>query len=176
MPRTSFTGEHTLRIDGKGRMSIPADFRRALEDGDPDWHKDASPLPWLRLRYGDDLEDRLEVRTVAAHLAMVDRITDWHPDPDDPVEVEDHEAAVYFNITQSQGIEVDRDGRIVMPARFRAKLGMTEGEVVFAGKGDFFEIWSADTYRTTFGARMEAYRAARPKGYNPGARAWAKAR
>ena len=30
----SFTGEHTQKVDGKGRMSIPADFRRVLEDGD----------------------------------------------------------------------------------------------------------------------------------------------
>jgi MraZ protein len=172
VPRTSFTGEHTLRVDGKGRMSIPADFRRVLEAGDPDWHEGMTP--WLRLRYGDDLENRLEVRTVAGHAEVVERITAWHPDPDDEDEVADHEAAVYFNVTQSQGLEVDRDGRIVMPARFRAKLGMSEGEVTFAGKGDYFEIWAADTYRTDVSAKMQAYRATRRKGYNPLARALAK--
>ena len=43
----SFTGEHTQKVDGKGRMSIPADFRRVLEAGDPEWTTGLSPRMYL---------------------------------------------------------------------------------------------------------------------------------
>jgi len=43
----SFTGEHTQKVDSKGRMSIPADFRRVLEAGDPAWNPGQSPRMYL---------------------------------------------------------------------------------------------------------------------------------
>jgi MraZ protein len=47
----SFYGEFTQKIDGKGRVSIPVDFRRALEQGDPDWAPGGRPR--VRIVYGD---------------------------------------------------------------------------------------------------------------------------
>jgi len=73
---------------------------------------------------------------------------------------------------QSVRLEVDRDGRIVMPAPRRAKLGLTEGEVVFSGAGDHFEIWAAATYDEKVGARMRAFLAAQPEGFDPMTLVW----
>nr|WP_243730715.1 division/cell wall cluster transcriptional repressor MraZ [Rubellimicrobium sp. CFH 75288] len=144
-------------------MSIPADFRKVLQAGDPD--RAEAGAYRLQLHYGDHLQDRLEVRTVAAHRAIARRIAEW--EPQDEEEEAEKDAAAHFLLTQSQSLEVDRDGRIVLPARFRARLGLTDGEVVFAGKGDRFEIWAAETYEVAVQARLREFLARKPKGYNP---------
>ena len=54
----SFTGEHTQKVDGKGRMSIPADFRRVLESQDPDWTDGLTPRMYLL--YGEHLKKELQ--------------------------------------------------------------------------------------------------------------------
>ena len=36
-----FRGESHHKVDAKGRVSIPASFRRVLEAGDPNWQSDA---------------------------------------------------------------------------------------------------------------------------------------
>jgi MraZ protein len=159
----SFTGEERVRIDGKGRMSIPAKFRDVLQAGDPGWREGSGTA--LQLVYGDNLGRRLEARTLGNHAAIAERITAWEPVSDE--EEAEKQAAEYFMLTQSQPVEVDRDGRIVMPARFRDRLGLREGEVALAGKGDRFEIWAADTYDAEVAGPMRAFLASKPPNYNP---------
>ena len=38
-----FRGEAENKVDSKGRVSIPAPFRRVLEEGDPDWSNGVNP-------------------------------------------------------------------------------------------------------------------------------------
>ena len=45
-----FRGESVHKVDSKGRVSVPAPFRRVLEEGDPDWTPGANPN--LVLVYG----------------------------------------------------------------------------------------------------------------------------
>lgn len=46
-----FRGESVHKVDSKGRVSIPANFRRVLEDNDPRWT--AGGNPELVIVYGD---------------------------------------------------------------------------------------------------------------------------
>jgi MraZ protein len=165
---TSFTGEYPQRIDGKGRMSIPSDFRRVLEAGDPNWTEGLNPR--LQMLYGDHLTDNLEVWTVAAHDAVVTRLKEARPTTAD--EAKRVRALSYLYITQSCTIEVDKDGRIVMPIRQRQKLGLTDGDVVFAGMGDKFEIWSAGAYEAKVGAAVRDFLGEQPEGFDPVAALW----
>ena len=41
--RRRFRGESVHPVDQKGRGSVPAPFRRVLEEGDPDWVEKANP-------------------------------------------------------------------------------------------------------------------------------------
>jgi len=81
----SFTGEHTQKVDSKGRMSIPADFRRVLEAGDPAWNPGQSPRMYLL--YGDHLRNQLQGYTVAEFDAVIkeiaDDLHDWLAEQDD---------------------------------------------------------------------------------------------
>ena len=38
-----FRGESTHKVDSKGRVSVPAQFRRVLEEGDPDYTPGSNP-------------------------------------------------------------------------------------------------------------------------------------
>ena len=134
----SFTGEHTQKVDGKGRMSIPADFRRVLEAGDPEWTSGLSPRMYLL--YGNHLKDQLHGYTVAEFTALVDSINAM------PRGSANRKKLSRLIIGQSIKLDVDKDGRTVMPLKQRQKLGITEGELTFSGVGDHFEIWKADVF------------------------------
>ncbi|MFQ1699757.1 division/cell wall cluster transcriptional repressor MraZ [Loktanella agnita] len=134
----SFTGEHTQKVDGKGRMSIPADFRRVLESGDPEWAPGLSPRMYLL--YGDHLKNELHGYTVDEFNQVVAQINALPRGSDRKKKLS------RLIIGQSIKLDVDKDGRTVMPIRQRQKLGITDGELQFSGLGDHFEIWKAETY------------------------------
>ncbi|EPX86566.1 Uncharacterized protein putative in bacteria [Rubellimicrobium thermophilum DSM 16684] len=131
MPTASFTGEYPQRIDGKGRMSIPSDFRRVLEANDPAWTEGLNPS--LYLLYGEHLKDRLEAYTVAAFDEIARRIMAIRPAT--PEEALRKTMSQRLILGQSVRLEVDRDGRVVLPARQRQKLGLTEGRLSSPARG-----------------------------------------
>ena len=59
-----FRGESEHKVDTKGRVSIPALFRRVLEAGDPDWQSGQNPQ--LVVVYGDHRRNYLECYTMEA--------------------------------------------------------------------------------------------------------------
>ncbi len=145
----SFTGEHTQKVDGKGRMSIPADFRRVLEAGDPEWNPGQSPRMYLL--YGDHLKNQVHGYTVDEFNAVVATITALPRGSDRKKKL-----SRYF-IGQSIKLDVDKDGRTVMPIRQRQKLGLKDGDLFFQGMGDYFEIWKAETHRAEVGDEDDAW-------------------
>ena len=137
MARASFTGEHPLKIDAKGRMSIPADFRRVLEENDPDWGEGLYPR--LYLLYGPHLKDHLKVYSVAAFDQITADIESMHPAS------RERKIATATILKRSKRLDTDKDGRIVMPQRQREAMGLL-GDLMLAGAGDHFEIWDAAAY------------------------------
>jgi len=150
-----FRGEFHQKVDAKGRVSIPASFRRVLEAQDPEWQ--TGKRPRLIIVYGDERRRHLEcfsitaMEDVDARIAMMPRGTP---------ERRAMETLVY---TLSQEAEVDDDGRIVLPQKLRDKVGL-EAEAYFAGTADTFQIWKPALYEAREKARLTAVLDGLPEG------------
>ena len=157
----SFRGEFNQKVDSKGRMSIPADFRRVLEAGDPR-HPDA-PNARLVLLYGPHLKNCLHVYTIEA---MAEIEADIQKLPRGSME---RRRASQMILGKSWETEVDKDGRIVLPKDRRAQVALPEqgGEVVMIAMGDYFELWNAETYEREVAAEMESFLAEQDDDFDP---------
>ena len=132
-----FRGEGVQKVDGKGRVSIPAHFRRVLEAGDPTWTDGKAPE--FVIVYGDEKRDYLECFTIDSANEM-----------DAKIEALPRGHAVRKRLSklfhgQSLPANVDETGRIVLPAKLRQKIGI-EAEAYFIAMGDTFQIWHPDAY------------------------------
>ena len=140
-------------------MSIPADFRRVLESGDPEWT--TGLFPRMYLLYGDHLKNELHGYTVNEFTALVDQINAL---PRGSVKKKKLSRLI---IGQSIKLDVDKDGRTVMPINQRQKLGLTDGELKFSGLGDHFEIWKAETFAAEIADDMTDWLAAQGDDFDP---------
>lgn len=149
-PETSFLGSHINRIDPKGRVAAPADFRRAL-DGDPICGFYC--LPSLRGAFlecgGGDFVTYLKGMILAL-------------DPYD----EDRDALEEQVIGQIRVLAFDTEGRVVIPEPLRQHAALSE-RVLFQGRGETFVIMTADGAEENMNASRERARAALRRLRNP---------
>ncbi|MEM6276086.1 MAG: division/cell wall cluster transcriptional repressor MraZ [Pseudomonadota bacterium] len=153
-----FRGESHHKVDTKGRVSIPAHFRRVLEAGDPSWEPDRNPE--LVIVYGDHRRKYLECYTMDA-IAEVDEKIDALPRGS-------RERKVLQQLFHGQSLptNVDETGRIVLPAKLRAKIGL-EGEAFFIAAGDTFQVWKPETYEAEELSKTEAFLDELPEDFDP---------
>lgn len=123
-----------MKIDGKGRMSIPSPFRDALAQlgGGPE-----AATPKFNLLWG--FKDHLEVYPIAVFNQTLKGIFAMQPGSEQRIRAERQ------LLHRAEAMSVLDGGRIVMPQRHRDRLGL-EGEVILTGAGDHFEIWPAEVY------------------------------
>ena len=133
----SFRGESVHRVDGKGRVSIPAPFRRVLEEGDPDWKSGEQAN--LVLIYGLQKGKCIEGYSMAGVDAVEAEIRDLDRHSKKRKRMERAMAA------QSQDARVDTNGRIVLSERMKSMFNITS-EAIFVGMIDKFEIWEPEAY------------------------------
>ncbi|MEO0938468.1 MAG: division/cell wall cluster transcriptional repressor MraZ [Pseudomonadota bacterium] len=141
-----FRGESDHKVDTKGRVSIPAPYRRVIEACDPDWTEGLPPR--LIIVYGGDTRDYLEGFTIEAMDEVDEKIAKF------PRGSAKRKAMERLYSAQSIEAEVDNTGRIVLPAKLREKIGLT-GMARFVSSGDTFEIWNPDTYDASVAALDE---------------------
>ena len=122
MSRNRFRGESTHKVDAKGRVSIPASFRRVLEAGDPNWESGQNPE--LVVVYGDHRRSYLECYTITAIDEVNEKIDAL------PRGSQERKMLQRLYDTQSQTLTVDETGRLVLPAKLRSKIDL-DGEALF---------------------------------------------
>lgn len=155
---SSFLGEYNQKVDGKGRMSIPADFRAVLAEGDPKCPD--YPLPRVVVLHGEHLKNCLHAYTVEAMREIEDGIKKL------PRGSERRKRASRLILSKAWRTEIDKDGRIVLPQDIRQKIGL-EGEARMVAMGDYFEIWNAQTYEAVDGAEIEEWLAEQGEDFDP---------
>ncbi|MEO1705985.1 MAG: division/cell wall cluster transcriptional repressor MraZ [Pseudomonadota bacterium] len=153
-----FRGESHHKVDTKGRVSIPASFRRVLEAGDPAWTDGLNPE--LVIVYGDHRRKFLECYTMEAIGEVDDKI--------DALPRGSRERKLLQQLFHGQSFPttVDETGRLVLPAKLRQKIGL-EGEAFFIAAGDTFQIWKPNTYEAEELSKTEAFLDELPDDFDP---------
>ena len=134
-----YISHYTLRIDAKGRVSIPASFRAVLTRDGFDGLCIHPALDHPALEAGGH-----------ALLGEIDTLLSTLP-PGSPER--DRIATALFGTTEI--LKVDPEGRIVLGESAKAHAGITDA-VTFAGLGHKFQIWEPGR----FGAHLQAARTA----------------
>lgn len=155
---SSFLGEYNQKVDSKGRMSIPADFRAVLAEGDPNCPE--NPLPRVVVLHGEHLKNCLHAYTIEAMAEIEQGIKNL------PRGSEQRRRASRLILSKAWRTEIDRDGRIVLPQEIRQKIDL-DGEAKMVAMGDYFEIWNARTYDAVDGAEIEAWLAEQGDDFDP---------
>lgn len=135
-----FTGEYRHTVDDKGRIAIPSKFRAQLDSG-------AVVSTWLdrclaiHTRTGWD-----ELATKVAALPITDQASRLFQ---------------RFIFAGAFEAELDRQGRILIPAYLRDGIAL-DGDAVVVGSRDHAEIWAPavwDDYRHALDDPQELARA-----------------
>jgi MraZ protein len=125
-----FRGSAPAKIDDKGRLKIPTDFRRLVEE-----------------RYGPELF----VTSVVGDSALIYPLPVWEGiegslvgmPSTDPVRRRYLERVNYFG----QQVRIDVQGRILLPQILRESAGMN-GDVVVTGQLDHLVVWNHERFVT----------------------------
>jgi MraZ protein len=115
-----FLGEFQYKIDAKWRLAIPARFRPQIEGG-------------AALSRG--VEKCLYVYQLDAWEQKGSELAASNPNP------KIRRMLMHRFFSTSDACELDAQGRIIIPAKFRQYAGLN-GEAVVVGVHDHFEIWS----------------------------------
>lgn len=126
-----FQGESENKVDGSGRVSIPAKFRRVLQLFDKKMEPGGTPR--LYVAYGDKRNDYLECLSGDAFDKIHAMIQD------EPLGTPTRELLELFYYYKCELVPIDDAGRLKLPAAARKKIDL-EDEAKFIGRGDKFHI------------------------------------
>jgi transcriptional regulator MraZ len=115
-----FLGHYQHNLDDKGRLMIPARYRELLAAG-------------AFITQGFDR--CLMVMTDVHFKEVYDRIN--------AMNMADPNARLLRRhiLSNAYSVEIDRVGRILIPANLRQAGGL-ESEAIVAGQGEYFEVWN----------------------------------
>jgi MraZ protein len=120
-----FKGTYRHRIDGKGRLPVPALFRRALGD---ERRVIVTQLDQCLAVYSSGEWRKLEIQLAAL------------PAFSKPVK-----ALTRLLASRAAGCEIDVQGRILLPGGLRAAAGLLRDAVVI-GVLNRFEVWAPESW------------------------------
>ncbi len=136
-----FRGRFEIKLDPKGRLSLPAAFRAILPQ-EPcqivvtnSRYKNKSCLHGYTLPEWQNLEKRIsKLSQMRSEVQAFNR----------------------FYLSGGQVIDVDAQSRVLVPQSLRkfADLGL---QVVMVGMGDKFEIWSQDSWTSIYESLTDSF-------------------
>jgi MraZ protein len=122
-----FLSQFQHNLDDKGRLMVPARYRDLLATG-------------AIITQGFD--KCLMVMPDAYFKQVYDRINSMNPT--------DSATRLLRRLILSNAYQVEPDkvGRILVPQKLRGFLGVENGELIVAGQGDYFEVWTPADWQT----------------------------
>ena len=125
-----FVSNYTLRLDAKGRVSIPAPFRQVLARDGFDGLYSYPALDHPALDAGGN-----------ALLGEIEQLIASFPPYSD--ERDNLSTALYGT---SETLKIDGEGRMVLSERLKSHAGIADA-VSFVGLGHKFQIWEPGRFR-----------------------------
>jgi len=116
-----FLGQFQHNLDDKGRLMIPSRYRDLLEGGAFITQGFDKCLMVMNEIYFKQVYERIEAMNLADPTARFLR---------------------RLILSNAYPVEPDKVGRILVPQNLRVFLGIENGELVVAGQGDYFEVWT----------------------------------
>lgn len=149
--RPMFVSSSVHKIDQKGRVSVPADFRKALGGREYEglycFPSFAGPV--IECGGEELLED------MRAMIADIDPFDD------------DREAFELVVMGETKKLAFDGNGRILLPEEFLEYADLAD-RATFVGRGDRFQIWSPEAYEEKVKeARLRAWERRATLGAKP---------
>ena len=130
-----FTGQYDRTIDAKNRVQLPSQLRAAI-----DWDRDGAGL-YVTL---GEHRGTLSIFTERSFEDLVARMeTEFMPGP------ESRRFELQFYALASF-VEMDKQGRIVLPDRLRRKARLGE-EVFLVGQKQRIDVWSREDLERSMG-------------------------
>lgn len=132
-----FLGKHEYSMDERGRVPMPPRYREALMKGLV--LTEGAPDVCLRAYPADDFNRQAELYLSRPITSEFGR---------------DARNAVFGS---AESVDMDRQGRVLIPANLRDFAGLS-GQVVVVGNGDSFLIWDAENYESYARESQARYR------------------
>jgi MraZ protein len=116
-----FLGQYQHNLDDKGRLMVPARYRDLLAAGAFITQGFDRCLMVMADAYFQELYARIHSMNMADPAArMLRRLI----------------------LSNAYSVELDKVGRILVPQNLREFIGISSGELVVAGQGEYFEVWT----------------------------------
>jgi MraZ protein len=116
-----FLGQFQHNLDDKGRLMIPSRYRDLLEGGAFITQGFDKCLMVMNEIYFKQVYERIEAMNLADPTARLLR---------------------RLILSNAYPVEPDKIGRVLVPQNLRAFLGIENGELIVAGQGEYFEVWT----------------------------------
>jgi len=148
----AFSSEFYPKVDNKARVSVPASFRRILETADPQ----PNGRSRLYMIYGGTNRRFVECYSMEGARDLTRRVMAL------PRSSPQRAIASRTFLTQAVTVEIDDDGRIVLPQPVREKMEVVGEdlaggfEAAFAGDGQSFQVWKRSIYKVDVLDRLAA--------------------
>jgi MraZ protein len=124
-----FRGNHPTRVDEKGRLKVPAEFKRLIDE-----------------KYGT----QFYITSVDGRVAQVYPFEEWQRIEDKLSRLSNFNPTKkkFLNRTNYYGqlVEIDGQGRLLLPSLLRESAGI-KGEVTVVGNLSYLEVQSIEAYR-----------------------------
>ena len=124
----TFVGTHKHTLDDKGRISVPAQFRRQITGED------------LYLTIG--MDDCLELYPSEKWMKMQQQLLSMKNSKENRFLLRSYAQNL-------KAVSLDSQGRITIPSDLAKKVGISN-EVVFLGKFETMELWQPAKYNSYF--------------------------
>jgi MraZ protein len=138
-------GQHTNRIDRKGRVSVPKQFR--------DFYQGKGGFSGIYVYPSPKL-----AAIEACDESFMERVADSLDDL--ALYSDEQNDLAVVALESAHALPFDPEGRIVLPPQLVAHAGL-DGEATFVGRGNTFQIWNPDAYQAR---HAEAFERVRERG------------